>query len=121
MNMPVRNAAMNLRLSSPLAMPLLRNVLNAKALFKRYIQMLALSSKALVFIKQTQESLRKQRLLQPQLRQLLQLLQLLQHPRTISRDVVVDLLQFPHLVLNHHLHADQSHLASLSAKFSDRS
>ena len=117
MNMPVRNEAMNLRLSSPLAMPLLRNVLNAKALFKRYIQMLALSSKALVFIKQTQESLRKQQLLQPQLLPL----QLLRHLRTISRDVVVDLLLFPHLALNHHLRVGQSHLASLSAKFSDRS
>ena len=39
----------------------------------------------------------------------------------ISRDGVGDLLQFPHRVLNHHLPVDQFHLASLLAKFSDRS
>lgn len=117
MNMPARNAAMNSKLFSPLAMPPLRNVRNAKVRFKRFIQMLALSSKALGFIKQTPELQRSQQHLLPQLLPL----QLLQHLKAINHDVEVDLLQFPHLVLNHHLHADQSHLASLSAKFSDRS
>ena len=117
MNMPALSAAMNSRLSSHLAMPPLHNVPNAKAQFKRFIQMLASSSKALAFIKQTQEILRNHLLLPPQLL----LPQLLRHLKMISRDVVVDLPQFRHLALNHHLHADQSHLALPSAKFLDRS
>ena len=98
--MPARNAATNSKFFSPLAMPLLRNALNVKVRFKRSTQMLALSSKALVFIKQTPEVQRSQQLLLPQLLQLqllpllqlLQLLQLLRHRRAISCDVVVDLL-----------------------------
>jgi hypothetical protein len=39
----------------------------------------------------------------------------------INRDVADDRLQSPNHALNHRLRADQSHLASLSAKFSDRS
>ncbi len=39
----------------------------------------------------------------------------------ISRDAVVDRLGFQRHALNLHLRADQFHLASLSAKFSDRS
>lgn len=113
--MPALSAAINLRLSNPLVrMPSL-NAQNAKAQFRRFIQMLELFSRVLVFIKQIQDQLNLLRLLQ-----LLQLL--LRHLlKMISRDVVADLLEFQHRALSRHLRGDQFHLASLSAKYSDRS
>ena len=112
MNMPALSAAINLRLSNPLArMPSL-NAQNAKAQFRRFIQMLELFSRVLVFIKQIQDQLNLLQLLLLLLRHLLKM---------ISRDVVADLPEFQHRALSRHLRGDQFHLASLSAKYSDRS
>ena len=112
MNMPALSAAINLRLSNPLVrMPSL-NAQNAKAQFRRFIQMLELFSRVLVFIKQIQDQLNLLQLL------LLLLCHLL---KMISRDVVADLPEFQHRALSRHLLGDQFHLASLSAKYSDRS
>ena len=70
-------------------------------------------SRVLVSIKLIQELLSHQQLQRHQHRP--------QHQKMISRGVVDDRLQFQHHVLNHRLRADQFHLASLLAKFSDRS
>jgi len=121
MNTPALHAAMSSRLFNRLVTLPSPNAQSAKVWFKRFIQMSESFSRALVFTKQIPEiqsvhqlQLRLQNQPHLQLRQP-------QLQKMINRDVADDRLQSPNHALNHRLRADQSHLASLSAKFSDRS